>query len=159
MVKVALYIKSHYTYDKNGNMIHLYRLSDLEVEDMVINHNGNQMSHIADWPTLYPDEYPDYYAVFTDYSNDENARYGYNKNGAMTGDPYKGSTYSYNALGMPRKITVPAILGTIDYKYSATGQKLEANYKWHTGLSLDPVENTNRPQYAQPNSTLKRNYI
>ncbi|GAB6013507.1 RHS repeat domain-containing protein [Viscerimonas tarda] len=36
---------------------------------------------------------------------------------------------------------------------------MEAYDKWRSALSLDPVENTNRPQYAQPNANLKRNYI
>ncbi|GAB6013164.1 hypothetical protein MK137Hg34_000272400 [Viscerimonas tarda] len=114
-------MQQSHSYDRNGNMTHLYRLSDLEVEDMEIAHSGNQMSYIRDWATLYPDEYPGYYGVFTDYSNSYSAQYAYNKNGAMTTDPYKGARYTYNALGMPKQIRVQAILGTIDYTYSATG--------------------------------------
>jgi hypothetical protein len=53
-------------------------------------------------------------------------------NGAMMSDPYKGAQYSYNDLGMPIQTTVPAIMGTIKYKYLATGEKLEAQYNWHS---------------------------
>ena len=60
---------------------------------------------------------------------------------------------------MPKQIRVTAILGTIDYSYSASGERLGATYSWHSGLSLNPVENVNRPQYTTPNSVKRREYI
>ncbi|MDR1092390.1 MAG: hypothetical protein LBL79_15080, partial [Prevotella sp.] len=49
------------------------------------------------------------YSLFDDYSTDPNAQYGYNLNGAMTDDPYKGAHYSYDLLGNLQKVDVPAI--------------------------------------------------
>jgi RHS repeat-associated protein len=102
------------------------------------------------------DLYPDYYSSFVSYS--DGSAYAYNANGAMTSDPDKGARYAYNLFGMPSQVKVPAILGTIDYKYSATGERLEVSYKWHSGLSLDPQENVNRPTYTATNSSRLRQY-
>jgi hypothetical protein len=60
---------------------------------------------------------------------------------------------------MPMKVNVPSILGIINYKYSATGEKSEASYARHSGLSLNPVENIGKPSYTSPNSSLTRQYI
>jgi RHS repeat-associated protein len=59
---------------------------------------------------------------------------------------------------MPIQIHVPAIMGRIDYTYSATGERLGANYYWHSVLSLDPVENANLPDYTMQNSVKTRAY-
>jgi RHS repeat-associated protein len=112
------------------------------------------------WRAQYPHEYDDNFDDwFVDYSHNTNAQFAYNANGAMTTDPYKGAQYSYNDLGMPRQVQVPAILGTVNYTYMATGEKLGVGYYWHSGLSLDPVENASRPNYTSPNSSLYRDYI
>ena len=143
---------TRYSYDKNGNMASLYRIEDLNVEDLKITNNGNQLSYVTDMAD-------DDRSAFNNYSNVTNPLFKYNSNGAMTKDPYKGMEVTYDYLGMPLGVRVPAVKGSIEYMYSATGQKQEAYYRWHTGLSLDPVENTNRPQYQQPNANLRRRYI
>jgi RHS repeat-associated protein len=148
-----------YSYDRNGNIKALSCYDDLSLEKLEISHNGNQMAKIADQLSLYPSSYADYTSGFVSYSHNSANRYTYNSNGSMTHDPDKGADYSYNILGMPSQVSVPAILGTIGYKYSATGERLEASYKWHSGLSLDPLENVSRPTYTATNSSKLRQYV
>ncbi|MBP1618714.1 MAG: hypothetical protein H6Q14_2541 [Bacteroidetes bacterium] len=145
-----------YSYDGNGNITALSRYDDLSLEKLEISHNGNQMAKIADQVSLYPDSYSDYTSGFVSYSD---SSYAYNANGSMSYDPDKGVNYAYDALGMPSQVNVPAILGTIGYKYSAMGERLEASYKWHSGLSLDPLENVSRPTYTATNSSKLRQYV
>ena len=54
---------------------------------------------------------------------------------------------------MPKTVEVPAVNGTITYNYSAAGEKLSVNYKWHSGLSLNPLENTGK-NYTDTDSIL-----
>ncbi|GHV25192.1 hypothetical protein FACS1894176_03090 [Bacteroidia bacterium] len=63
----------------------------------------------------------------------------------MKKDPFKGAEYKYNYLNLPDEITVPAIMGKIDYQYTTSGQKLKASYEWCPSYSLNPVENTGKP--------------
>jgi RHS repeat-associated protein len=160
----AIYFDTYntsYSYDRNGNITALTRYGglSLELEKLEISHNGNQMARITDQVLLYPSTYADYTSGFVSYSRNSANRYAYNPNGSMTHDPDKGADYSYNILGMASQVSVPAILGTIDYKYSATGERLEASYKWHSGLSLDPLENVSRPTYTATNSSKLRQYV
>ncbi len=152
---------THYNYDKNGNMNYLFRLEDLNLENISIGYNGNQIKNITtNWITEYPDEHPCHSDNFTDYSQGV-GDYVYDRNGAMTEDPYKGAKYSYNTLGMLTQVDVSAILGTINYVYSSTGEKMSASYQWNSGRSLNPIENTNRTGagYSTPNSSKDRLYI
>jgi RHS repeat-associated protein len=156
---------SCYSYDRNGNITHIWRIEDLALEDFSIWYCGNQRTSMG---AGYIDDereetYGDlgYYDAFTgnNRSSSANPGFAYDANGAMTQDACKGFTMGYNTLGMPMAVNVPAILGTINYKYLATGEKLETGYQWHSGLSLNPVENTGKPQYTSPNSSLTRQYI
>jgi RHS repeat-associated protein len=148
-----------YSYDKQGNITSLSRLEDLLIEDISITYNGNRMNAITNLRAEYPNEYDDiFYDNFVSYSHNPNDRFEYNANGAMTADPYKGVQYSYNVLGMPEKIIVPNVNGTIMYTYSASGEKLQAIYRWHSGLSLDPVENEDK-NYTGQNSAIYREYF
>jgi len=61
--------------------------------------------------------------------------------------------YTYNITRMPKTVEVPAVNGTITYNYSAAGEKLSVNYKWHSGLSLNPLENTGK-NYTDTDSIL-----
>ena len=98
--------------------------------------------------------------AFTDYShgNGITSNFTYNYNGSLTFDPAKQANYAYNILGMPKTVTVPNINGTITYKYSAAGEKLSVDYKWHNGLSLDPLENIGL-NYQGTNSSKTVEYI
>jgi hypothetical protein len=114
---------SSYTYDKQGNIKYLSLTEDVEKLSLSMTYSGNQLQRINDWTAADPDGEPDYYSMFTDYSNTPNAQYTYNKNDAMTSDPYKSAQFSYSDWGILRQVSVPAIDGTVDYKYSATGEK------------------------------------
>jgi RHS repeat-associated protein len=150
---------THYEYDKNGNMFRLTRIDDLNIEDLLIYYNGNQRTSITDWPTLYPSEYPDYYAVFTDYSNGAYVNFSYNLNGALKHDPYKRVEYQYNYLNLPNEITVPAIMGKIKYQYTADGRKLKATYEWCSSYSLNPIENTGKSSTCASLSMKTTDYV
>jgi RHS repeat-associated protein len=155
---------SHYSYDKNGNMASIWRIEDLALEDIgFMNYNGNQLTKMStgyifdEWENEYGDD--GYYDAFTDYTHGStSAQMTYNYNGSLTADPYKGANYTYNLLGSPKTVSVPAVNGTITYKYSATGEKLESVYKWHSGLSLDPLENTGT-NYTGTNSSKTVQYV
>jgi RHS repeat-associated protein len=153
---------SHYSFDKNGNMTKLWRIEDLALEDVSSQYNGNLLS--KRYSDYFEDEwentYGDYYDVYTDYTHGDrqNAQMTYNKNGALTSDPYRGVNYGYNTLGMPRYVTVPAVNGSIRYCYSAIGEKQCAVYYWHSGLSLDPLENEGK-NYTGTNSNKTINYF
>jgi hypothetical protein len=114
------YYNVQYDYDKQGNMTRLTLIEEMSIEDLEAEYSGNQRLRIND---LTAENYgwTEYYPLFDDYSNDPDAQYTYNTNGSMTHDPYKGAYYRYNALGMPLRDSIPAILGRIDYTYSATG--------------------------------------
>ena len=60
---------------------------------------------------------------------------------------------------MSKTVEVPAVNGTITYNYSATGEKLSVNYKWHNGRSLDPLENSTPTNYSNTNSTKTMEYV
>ena len=47
--------------------------------------------------------------------------YGYDENGNLTSDPYKGLTIEYNALNLPERITKGN--ESIEFQYDATGRK------------------------------------
>lgn len=114
---------------------------------------------MQDQLSLTPEAFPNYNSAFVSYSPSSSDQYAYDANGSMSYDSDKRAYYKYNILGMPSTVSVPANLGTIDYKYSSTGERLEAYYKWHSGLSLDPLENVNRPTYTETNSSKLRQYV
>ncbi|NDW19461.1 RHS repeat-associated core domain-containing protein [Dysgonomonas sp. 216] len=62
-------------------------------------------------------------------------------------------------MNYPKRVTASSILGSIDYVYTAMGEKLEAKYKWHSGLSLYPAQNAGKPSYTVPNKELTKQYI
>ncbi|GHV25198.1 hypothetical protein FACS1894176_03110 [Bacteroidia bacterium] len=136
---------THYGYDKNGNITYLSRMEDWGYSDVLqIAYDGNRMLQTQDIDYDDPD-YESDRGGFIDYSNNPNAHYEYNANGGMTKDPFKGAEYAYNYLNLPDEITVPAIMGKIDYQYTTSGQKLKASYEWCPSYSLNPVENTGKP--------------
>jgi hypothetical protein len=56
-------------------------------------------------------------------------------------------------------VEIPAIQGYINYSYSPTGERLQASYRWRTGYSLDPLENTLWPPAVTTAATLTRDYV
>lgn len=150
------YYDTYYSYDKSGNINYLSRKNDLSyIDDLSFTYNGNRLIKTTeiDYDGMLTTGSYD----FKDYSQGL-GEYLYNRNGAMIADFYRGAEITYNPIGMPQRVSVPNILGTIDYTYSATGQRLSAKYKWHSSLSLDPIRNTGTPP-TQPNKTLTRDYV
>ncbi|MEZ4963520.1 MAG: RHS repeat-associated core domain-containing protein [Saprospiraceae bacterium] len=49
--------------------------------------------------------------------------YGYDYNGNLTHDPYKGLNIAYNYLNLPSGITTVGIGGTVTFSYDASGRK------------------------------------
>ena len=149
----------------------MFRLEDLTAEKLTISYEGNRRDKITYHTGAAFDNYVDetctnncnqqYWNGFTDYShgNGITGKYGYNTNGSLSFDPAKKAEYSYNVLGMPKTVKVPAVNGTITYNYSAAGEKLSVNYTWHNGRSLDPLENSTSTNYSNTNSTKTMEYV
>jgi len=145
-----------YAYDKHGNLTNIFRMECIDGLDALgISHNGNQMFKINNGSTV---EFPQTVYNFQDYSGGADVNFEYNANGAMTKDPYKGMTVSYDYNNMPETITVPAISGSIKYIYTATGEKLSADYAWNPRLSLNPVENIGKPN-LKPAAFTRTDYV
>jgi len=116
------------SYDKNGNIKSLERngASDapsivFQIDDLKYDYadeNSNQLAKVTEGFAGND------HAGFID-GNKTGDDYSYDKNGNMTSDKNKNITeITYNQLNLPKKITFGSN-GTIEYIYSATGQKLE----------------------------------
>jgi len=113
------------TYDKNGNIKTLSRKGDsdpqvgnVDIDELVYTYpaNSNQLSIVADNSNNS--------SGFNDV-NKTGDDYTYDANGNMIADKNKNITaITYNHLNLPKKITF-GTTGSIEYFYSASGQKLE----------------------------------
>jgi RHS repeat-associated protein len=117
------------SYDKNGNIISLYRNGELDEDaqtleidnlDYHYEDNSNRLSIVHD-NSLDPNGFKD--DSDTD-PFDQNPDYRYDANGNMVSDTNKNIKYIlYNHLNLPTQINFGG-LGNIYYLYDATGKKL-----------------------------------
>ena len=121
---------TEYSYDIMGNPVSVRRkgLQDNGqyelIDDLVYEYNGNQLVRATD------DIDGPFYAGAMHFRDgaDEDEEYAYDENGNMTQDLNSGiENIEYNILNLPKLITF-ANGGTIRYTYSATGEKLRAEY-------------------------------
>ena len=127
-----------YEYDRMGNIISLTRkglLDDGEyglVDNLVLEYDGNRLvcaTDISGEGPLYKGAFH-----FRD-GSDEAFEYSYDRNGNMTKDLNKEiCKIEYNVLNLPQKVTM-SNNRFVKYKYSATGNKLQAIYSVR-GLKL-----------------------
>ena len=127
-----------YEYDRMGNIISLTRkglLDDGEyglVDNLVLEYDGNRLvcaTDISGEGPLYKGAFH-----FRD-GSDEAFEYSYDRNGNMTKDLNKEiCKIEYNVLNLPQKVTM-SNNRFVKYKYSATGDKLQAIYSV-SGLKL-----------------------
>jgi len=113
------------TYDKNGNIKKLSRKGDydpqvgnIDIDDLVYTYtaNTNQLTKVEDNSNNV--------SGFND-ANKADDDYSYDDNGNMITDKNKNITaISYNHLNLPKKITF-GTTGSIEYFYTAAGQKIE----------------------------------
>jgi RHS repeat-associated protein len=113
------------TYDKNGNIKKLSRKGDydpqvgnIDIDDLVYTYtaNTNQLTKVVDNSNNV--------SGFND-ANKADDDYSYDDNGNMITDKNKNITaISYNHLNLPKKITF-GTTGSIEYFYTAAGQKIE----------------------------------
>ncbi|MDQ1166042.1 DUF6443 domain-containing protein [Flavobacterium sp. SORGH_AS_0622] len=113
------------TYDKNGNIKKLSRKGDydpqvgnIDIDDLVYTYNANtnQLTKVVDNSNNV--------SGFND-ANKADDDYSYDDNGNMITDKNKNITaISYNHLNLPKKITF-GTTGSIEYFYTAAGQKIE----------------------------------
>ncbi|NWK99582.1 type IV secretion protein Rhs [Flavobacterium collinsii] len=113
------------TYDKNGNIKTLGRKGDydpqvgtIDIDDLEYTYpaNSNQLAKVADNSNNV--------SGFND-ANKTGDDYSYDDNGNLTADKNKNITeITYNHLNLPKKITFGST-GSIEYIYTAAGQKIE----------------------------------
>jgi RHS repeat-associated protein len=121
------------SYDKNGNILSLKRSGGFDsdglmmpnrIDDLTYSYhpdNQNQLMKVFD-STNSPQGFTDDSDGITDRNGDD---YSYDANGNMVKDDNKTITaITYNHLNLPMKI-IFANGGTIEYLYSANGQKLQ----------------------------------
>jgi RHS repeat-associated protein len=151
---------TYYGYDKNGNITYLNRMEDWGyIDELEMFYDGNHLSwtrELGDWLGYEWAE-----GGFVDYSPTQGSIYGglyyeYNANGGLKKDPFKGAEYTYNYLNLLSHVSVPAIVGRIDYQHTATGKKLKAFYEWCPSYSLNPLENTGGKAMLEGSCTLSR---
>jgi RHS repeat-associated protein len=113
------------TYDKNGNIMSLFRNGDLdpqvgtiETDNLVYTYpdNSNQLAKVTDVSNNT--------SGFKD-GNKTGDDYSYDANGSLTTDKNKNITeIVYNHLNLPTKITF-GTTGNISFIYTALGQKVQ----------------------------------
>ncbi len=134
-----------YNYDKHGNITSFVQRgltstnNYTDVDNLLLSYNGNQLKNIHNQgkgSVIAENEH------FQDYSKDATktkVEYTYNSNGAMTKDLNKGiSSIKYNSLNLPQSIAIDG-KGSIEYLYSASGQKLQTIHKTVVETRNSPV--------------------
>ncbi len=117
------------TYDKNGNIMNLFRNGNLEANNQVLNidnltytyeDNSNKLTTVFD-ATNNPNGFKDDATG----NDDPTIDYYYDDNGNMIRDQNKGiGIIYYNHLNLPTLIDF-GVKGTITYLYDATGRKVK----------------------------------
>ncbi len=122
------------TYDANGNITTLKRRGMYApayytlIDDLTYRYDGNRLIGITD---SVP--YISYENAFGFRSGGaEGESYGYNSDGAMTRDPYKGVSVSYSRRGTPKRAKFDSGSFT-DWEYTADGVRLGT--WWHTAVT------------------------
>ena len=117
------------SYDKNGNIMSLLRNGNSEstatqIDNLVYSYKNantsNQLGKVVDNAPAASKVHG-----FSDNASTTEDDYLYDANGNMTKDNNKNITaITYNHLNLPTKITFTTA-GTIEYLYTATGQKIQ----------------------------------
>jgi RHS repeat-associated protein len=117
LAQTGAYSVNGISYDKNGNILTLGRLSNGEiVDELYYRYAGNRLMNVRD-ASGHPFGYDNTGALMAD-------RYAYDANGNMTKDLNRGiSDVSYNFLNLPRQVTRGG--QTVKYVYSVSGAKLK----------------------------------
>ena len=134
-----------YTYDKQGNILNLFRRGESGaydgVESITATYSGNKLVKATNRRTSnssMPYEFKDY----ADGDLNYNMEYAYNTNGSMTKDLNKGiSSIQYNILNLPERMDIksPIAEGRNEYLYDARGNKLRLIQRWNPNYSSYPV--------------------
>lgn len=130
----------HIRYDENGNIIHLTRNGDLdvngetlEIDNLVYfyeNDKSNKLIRIGDGTNSISGYRDDQIPSIADYA--------YDKNGNMTKDSNKGILVTYNHLNLPTTIVFDGNQDKkITYIYNATGEKVQKNVDTPTATERD----------------------
>jgi RHS repeat-associated protein len=120
----------HIRYDENGNIIHLTRKGNLDVDGTEIeidnllyvyeNNKSNKLIRISDGTNSG--------IGFKDDPLPTISEYTYDKNGNMIKDRNKDITVTYNHLNLPTEIIFDSNQNKkITYIYNATGEKVQKN--------------------------------
>lgn len=117
------YFNEDITYDKNGNIMQLFRNGNTipgtaafgSIDKLVYSYNGNKLIKVKDNVVSNKEGFID--------GADSVEEYTYDANGNMKTDANKGITtpISYNFLNLPSTVTLPG--GVIKYSYDASGVK------------------------------------
>ena len=144
----------NYWYDKMGNMIYMERMGLQDggsfgyIDDLVLDYNGNQVTHIND-----NEDDPTYSGAFN-FPDGSSAtiEYTYDQNGNMTKDLNKKiSSIQYNLLNLPQNVTFQNGK-SVSYSYNALGEKSEATYNYLVaGMNYTYCSN-----FCYENGTLKQ---
>ncbi len=126
---ITLGYATNYSYDKNGNLLHLRRggqtgLSGTGIIDnLSFTLNGNQLKSVNDDATATASngfEFKDGAKLATEYM--------YDANGSLIKDLNKGIEIQYNLLNLPSQVSF-SDGSTITYTYGADGVKLRTVHK------------------------------
>ncbi|MEL7119288.1 MAG: RHS repeat-associated core domain-containing protein, partial [Bacteroidota bacterium] len=121
--------ETFYDYDVRGNITILRRdgqyfdgscWQSAQIDDLAYNYvsGKNRLNSITDSaPTASKAE------GFN--QNSSSGNYGYDANGNMTSNPYKGLTITYNHLNLPKRIDKVGSSDYIEFLYDANGTKLQ----------------------------------
>src|SRR5690606_8828452 len=118
------------TYDKNGNILSVYRTTKIDnqkvaIDDLTYTYSANQLRTVTD-ATNSPDGFND--------GNKTGVDYTYDTFGNLKTDKNKGITdIKYNHLNQPVEITFST--GKISYTYDATGTKVKKVIQPNSGMT------------------------
>ncbi|MCP9610512.1 DUF6443 domain-containing protein [Coprobacter tertius] len=127
------------TYDKNGNIMTLKRISNLNnpqvIDDLTYTYEGNQVKRITDKSTATSDYH---LYQFTENKQQTGAHYRYNKNGCMTYNANANiDSVEYNSLGLPYRVKTKS--STSQFAYDGEGKKLRVGSVTGKSLVYAPV--------------------
>lgn len=125
---ITLGYTTNYSYDKNGNLLHLRRggqtgLGTKIIDNLSFTLNGNQLKAVNDDATATASngfEFKDGAKLTTEYT--------YDANGSLIKDLNKGIEIQYNLLNLPSQVKF-SDGSTITYTYGADGVKLRTVHR------------------------------